>query len=101
VGADLGAAAGGEPAGGGPARTCRRTCARRTCGPAGGGAAGAELRGAELWGAPAAPAGGEHEAEGADCRTVINDAGEREFTDLSETEGLTQGSLKTWMGIGG
>jgi hypothetical protein len=27
--------------------------------------------------------------KGADCRTVINDAGEREFTDLSETEGLT------------
>ena len=28
---------------------------------------------------------------GADCRTLINEAGEREFTDLSETVGLSQG----------
>ena len=49
----------------------------------------ADLRGANL-----------HRAklQGADCRTVINDAGEREFTDLSETEGLTQEQLESMRG---
>jgi hypothetical protein len=36
--------------------------------------------------------------EEADCRTVINDAGEREFTDLSETEGLTPWQIETMDG---
>ena len=36
--------------------------------------------------------------QGADCRTVINDAGEREFTDLSETEGLTPWQIETMDG---
>ncbi|WP_347816158.1 TIR domain-containing protein [uncultured Planktomarina sp.] len=36
--------------------------------------------------------------KGADCRTVINDAGEREFTDLSETEGLTPWQIETMDG---
>lgn len=44
----------------------------------------AHLRGANTW--------------AADCRTVINDAGEREFTDLSETEGLTQEQLENMRG---
>jgi hypothetical protein len=50
---------------------------------------GADLRGADLRGA---------NTWAADCRTVINDAGEREFTDLSETEGLTQEQLENMRG---
>ena len=58
---------------------------------------GADLEGAELFAANlrAANLTGANLAgayvPGADCRTVINEAGEREFTDLSETVGLSQG----------
>ena len=49
---------------------------------------GAKLQGAKLQGADLHAANLRWaKLKGADCRTVINDAGEREFTDLSETEG--------------
>ena len=80
-----GGPAGGEAAGGGPG---------------GGGAAGGGPGGggpAEGESACGEPAVGE-KLKGADCRTVINDAGEREFTDLSETEGLTPWQIETMDG---
>jgi uncharacterized protein YjbI with pentapeptide repeats len=43
----------------------------------------AKLRGADLLGAKLLGA----KLQGADCRTVINEAGEREFTDLSRDRG--------------
>jgi hypothetical protein len=50
---------------------------------------GAKLMEAKLQGA---------ELEGANCRTVINEAGEREFTDLSETVGMLQRQLESMDG---
>jgi len=116
---------GGRPAGGGPAggepasganlqganlwrRTCGRICVRgEPCG--GGSALGRKLRRAELWGANLGLAGLRgadlrgaklqgSELEGANCRTVINEAGEREFTDLSETVGMLQRQLESMDG---
>ena len=55
---------------------------------------GAKLQGADLHAANLRWA----KLKGADCRTVINDAGEREFTDLSETEGLTPWQIETMDG---
>jgi hypothetical protein len=60
---------------------------------------GADLRGADLRRANLHAANMRWaKLKGADCRTVINDAGEREFTDLSETEGLTPWQIETMDG---
>ena len=60
---------------------------------------GADLEGADLQGADLHAANLRWaKLKGADCRTVINDAGEREFTDLSETEGLTPWQIETMDG---
>ena len=55
---------------------------------------GAKLRGADLLGAKLLGA----KLQGADCRTVINEAGEREFTDLSRTMSLRQRQLESMKG---
>ena len=59
----------------------------------------ADLRGAELRGATLSGADLSHASLWrADCRTLINDEGERAFTDLSEVEGLTQKQLDEMTG---
>ena len=93
------AAMGGEAAGG---ETCRGSAANLRGNSLGGAKPGEQIQAGKLRGADLRswslvsfihPFGNSMDCQRtnpfANCRTVINEAGEREFTDLSETEGMT------------